>query len=93
MATSTGVLEAIAVKGMSKFPVLPPIEGTLQQRDDVGQIIAAKEEIAEKIKVPGELLRHKRSQVQQDQLQMRLYVFSQFCSFVTTSVTATSIEE
>lgn len=72
------------VKGMSKFPVLPPIEGT-QQRGEGGQTAAAaKEEIKEKIAVHNKLLRHRRSKVQQEQLHRILYVFSS--SFVTASM-------
>lgn len=74
MATSPGVFKATAVKSMSKFPVLPPIEGT-QQRGEVGGTAAAKEEMVEKITVSKKLLRHRRSKVQQEQLHMLLYVF------------------
>uniref|UniRef100_A0A8C9Y9T2 Dynein axonemal heavy chain 12 n=1 Tax=Sander lucioperca TaxID=283035 RepID=A0A8C9Y9T2_SANLU len=74
MAASPGVFKATAVKGMSKFPVLPPIEDT-QDRGEVGQTAAAEEK-AEKITVRKKLLRHRRSKVQQEQLHMILYVFS-----------------
>lgn len=73
MATSPSVLKAAGMKGMSKFPVLPPIEGT-QRQDEVGQATAAKEEIAEKITVLKKLLRHRRSKVHQEKLHMHLYV-------------------
>ncbi len=74
MATSPGVFKATAVKSMSNFPVLPPIEGT-QQRGEGGQTAAAKEEMVQKITVNKKLLRHRRSKVQQQQLHMILYVF------------------
>lgn len=91
MAASTGVFKANAVKGMSKFPVLPPIEGTQRQYDD-RQTAAEKEDIVEKIQGHKKLLRHRRSKVQQKQLHMILYVSS--ASFlVFTSITATTIEE
>lgn len=92
MATSPAGFKATAQglrpDGMLKFPVLPPIEGSQQQRGEVGQATAAKEEIAKKIKVQKKLLRHRRSKVQQQQLQMLLYVFSQEL-FVSTSMIAT----
>lgn len=89
MATSPGVLKATAVKGMSKFPVLPPIEGT-QDRGEIEQATAAKEEIAGKIRIQRKLLKHRRSKVQQEQLHMILYVFSSACNtFVSTSMIAT----
>lgn len=68
MATSPGVFKATAMKGMSKFPVLPPIEGP-QERGETGQT-------AEKITVRKKLLRHRRRKVQQEQLHMLLYVLS-----------------
>ncbi|XP_049921653.1 dynein axonemal heavy chain 12 [Epinephelus moara] len=71
MASSPGVFKAPAVKGMSQFPVLPPIEGT-QGRSEVEQAVAAKEEIAGKLKAQRRLLRHRRSKVQQEQLHMIL---------------------
>ncbi|CAJ1084997.1 dynein heavy chain 12%2C axonemal [Xyrichtys novacula] len=66
MATSPGV-----VKGMSKFLVLPPIEITKQQQqqDDVAQATAAKEKIEQSIRAQRKLLLHRRSDVQQEQLQ------------------------
>ncbi|XP_060913896.1 dynein axonemal heavy chain 12 [Labrus mixtus] len=67
MATSPGLLKATAVKEISKFPVLPPIEGT-QQRDEVAQATAAKDEIAQRIRVQKKLLLHRRSKVRQQQL-------------------------
>uniref|UniRef100_A0A3Q3F6B1 Dynein heavy chain linker domain-containing protein n=1 Tax=Labrus bergylta TaxID=56723 RepID=A0A3Q3F6B1_9LABR len=73
MATSPGLLKATAVKEMSKFPVLPPIEGT-QQRDEVAQATAAKDEIAQRIRVQKKLLLHRRSKVQQQQLHEILYM-------------------
>uniref|UniRef100_A0A3Q0SWQ6 Dynein heavy chain linker domain-containing protein n=1 Tax=Amphilophus citrinellus TaxID=61819 RepID=A0A3Q0SWQ6_AMPCI len=75
MDTSPGVFKDRPGKGMSKFPVLPPIEGT-QQQSEVDQIAAEKKEIAEKIAVPMKLLRHRRSKVQLKQRQMILYVLS-----------------
>uniref|UniRef100_A0A4W6DYT1 Dynein axonemal heavy chain 12 n=1 Tax=Lates calcarifer TaxID=8187 RepID=A0A4W6DYT1_LATCA len=74
MSTSPGVLNTTAVRDMLQFPVLPPIEGA-QQRRDIEQSTAAKEEIVEKIKAHKSLLRHRRSKVQQEQVHMRLYVF------------------
>ncbi|XP_030590036.1 dynein heavy chain 12, axonemal [Archocentrus centrarchus] len=71
MDTSAGVFKDRPGKGMSKFPVLPPIEGT-QQQSEVDQIAAEKKEIAEKIAVPMKLLRHRRSKVQLKQRQMIL---------------------
>ncbi|XP_028438243.1 dynein heavy chain 12, axonemal isoform X1 [Perca flavescens] len=68
MDVSPGVVKATAVKGMSKFPVLPPIEDT-QDRGEVGQTTAEK---AEKITVRKKLLRHRRRKVQQEQLHMIL---------------------
>ncbi|KAK5863728.1 hypothetical protein PBY51_000737 [Eleginops maclovinus] len=68
MATSPGVSKATAaVKSMSQFPVLPPIDGD-QDRGEVGQTTAAKKEIAEKITVQKKFLRHKRSKVEQERL-------------------------
>lgn len=72
MATSSTTLTA---KGMSKVPVLPPIEGT-QLRDEVRQIADAKEEIAKTTRVQNKLLRQRRSAVQRQQIQTLLYVFS-----------------
>ncbi|XP_051280505.1 dynein axonemal heavy chain 12 [Dicentrarchus labrax] len=69
MATAPEVFEASAAKGMSKFPVLPPIE---DMRDEVGQAAAVKEDMAKKITVDKKLLRHKRSKVQQEQFHMIL---------------------
>lgn len=64
---------------MSNFPVLPPIKG-VQQLGEIEQIIAKKEEIAEKVakaaKVSKKLLRHKRSKMEVKQRQKILYVFS-----------------
>uniref|UniRef100_A0A8C9Y7R2 Dynein axonemal heavy chain 12 n=1 Tax=Sander lucioperca TaxID=283035 RepID=A0A8C9Y7R2_SANLU len=77
MAASPGVFKATAVKGMSKFPVLPPIEDT-QDRGEVGQTAAAEEK-AEKITVRKKLLRHRRSKVQQEQLHMILYTKPYLC--------------
>ena len=48
------------MKGMSKFPVLPLLEG-VQDRGEIAQATAAKEEIAEKIRTQRKLLEHKRS--------------------------------
>lgn len=74
MATSSTTLKATA-KGMSKVPVLPPIEGT-QLRDEVRQTADTKEEIAKTTSVQKRLLRQRRSAVQRKQLQTLLYVFS-----------------
>ncbi|XP_041655296.1 dynein heavy chain 12, axonemal [Cheilinus undulatus] len=68
MATSPGVFKATAVKGLSKFPVLPPIEST-HLRDDVAQAIAAKEEIAQRLRAQRKQLRQRRSKVEREQLQ------------------------
>ncbi|KAA8590936.1 hypothetical protein FQN60_001879 [Etheostoma spectabile] len=70
MAASPGFVKATAVKGMSKFPVLPPIEDT-QDRGEVGQSASAREK-TEKTAVRKKLLRHRRSKVQQHQLHMIL---------------------
>ncbi|KAI9530578.1 hypothetical protein NQZ68_000068 [Dissostichus eleginoides] len=68
MASSPAVSEGTsAVKSMSQFPVLPPIDG-VQDRGEVRQTTAAKKEIAEKITVRNKFLRHRRSKVQQEQL-------------------------
>ncbi|XP_071332600.1 dynein axonemal heavy chain 12 [Trachinotus anak] len=67
MATSHGFF-----KTMSQFPVLPPIEGTQQQRGEVEQITAAKEEIAGRLLAHKKLLGHRRSKVQQEKLHMIL---------------------
>ncbi|XP_010788876.1 dynein heavy chain 12, axonemal [Notothenia coriiceps] len=68
MASSPGVSEGTsAVKSMSQFPVLPPIDG-VQDRGEVRQTTAAKKEIAAKITVRKTFLRHRRSKVQQEQL-------------------------
>ncbi|XP_070695267.1 dynein axonemal heavy chain 12 [Pempheris klunzingeri] len=72
MATSPGVFKATAAKGTSKFPVLPPIEGR-QQRNEVEHTAAAKEEIAERIAAQRRLLRHRRSNVQQEHLHLMVY--------------------
>lgn len=85
MATSPAVLKGTAVKGRTELPVLPPIEGA-QQRGEVEQTAAAKDEIAEKITVQRKLLRHRRSKVQQEQLHMILYVFFKFSSVVATTI-------
>lgn len=90
MATSPGVFKATALKAMSKFPVLPPIEGS-QQREEVGQTAAANE-IVKKITVQKKVLRHRRSKVQRDQLHKILYVSVQLWK-VNASMTATTIEE
>lgn len=78
MATSPGVFKNTQ-KRMSNFPVLPPIKGA-QQLGEIEQIIAKKEEIAEKVakaaKVSKKLLRHKRSKMEVKQRQKILYVFS-----------------
>lgn len=58
---------------MSNFPVLPPIEGA-QQLGEIEQIIAKKEEIAEKVAVSKKLLRHKRSKMEVKQRLKILYV-------------------
>lgn len=60
---------------MSNFPVLPPIEGA-QQLGEIEQIIAKKEEIAEKVAVSKKLLRHKRSKMEVKQRLKILYVLS-----------------
>ncbi|XP_037628190.1 dynein heavy chain 12, axonemal [Sebastes umbrosus] len=65
MATSPGIFEATGVKDMSKFPVLPPIEGTQHRDGEDGQIAAAKEKTTVQ-------KRHRRSKVKQDQLHMIL---------------------
>ncbi|XP_067448608.1 dynein axonemal heavy chain 12 [Thunnus thynnus] len=66
MATSPDVFKASTVKGMSKYPALPPIEGA-QQQGEVGQAAAAKEHTIT-LTVHKKLLRHRRSKVQQEQL-------------------------
>lgn len=79
MATSPGVFKNTQ-KRMSNFTVLPPIKGA-QQLGEIEQIIAKKEEIAEKVakaaKVSKKLLRHKRSKMEVKQRQKILYVFLQ----------------
>lgn len=70
---------------MSKFPVLPPIEGT-QQQSEVDLIVAKKREIAEKIAIPEKLLRHRRSKVQLKHRQMVLYVLYSPMNFFFTPV-------
>lgn len=74
MATSPGVFKNTQ-KRMSNFPVLPPIEGA-QQLGEIEQIIAKKEEIAEKVAVSKKLLRHKRSKMEVKQRLKILYVLS-----------------
>lgn len=88
MASSPGVSEGTsAVKSMSQFPVLPPIDG-VQDRGEVRQTTAGKKEIAEKITVRKKFLRHRRSKVQQEQLHAILYVFNINCGspLVNTSI-------
>ncbi|XP_067384444.1 dynein axonemal heavy chain 12 [Channa argus] len=65
MATSPGVFKDTASKCMSKFPVLPPIEGT-EQREELGPAAAAREIVQKKV------LRHRRSKEQREQLHMML---------------------
>ncbi|XP_074537088.1 dynein axonemal heavy chain 12 [Halichoeres trimaculatus] len=74
MATCPGVLKETAVRGTSRVPVLPPIEGPQQQQqqqqdDEIAQATAAKEEIKQRICAQRKLLRRRRSKVQQEQLQ------------------------
>uniref|UniRef100_UPI0009B334AB dynein heavy chain 12, axonemal-like n=1 Tax=Monopterus albus TaxID=43700 RepID=UPI0009B334AB len=63
MATSPGVSKASTSKGMTNFPVLPPIEPTQ---------IAAARAIAETIAVDKKLLKHRRSKVQQEKQHLIL---------------------
>lgn len=75
MATSPEVFKSSAVKGMSKYPALPPIEGVQQQQQqgEVERAAAAKEDQIP-LTVHKRLLRHRRSKVQQEQLHRILYV-------------------
>ncbi|KAF3860591.1 hypothetical protein F7725_000846 [Dissostichus mawsoni] len=80
MASSPGVSEGTsAVKSMSQFPVLPPIDG-VQDRGEVRQTTAAKKEIAEKITVRKKFLRHRRSKMISEERKRRLnYMFLRQC--------------
>lgn len=93
MATSPEVFKASAVKGMSEFTTLPPIEGAQQQQQGEDGQAAAEKEHRITLTVHKRLLRHRRSKVQQEQLHRILYVFSSAAygsSFVSTLMIATS---
>lgn len=72
MATCPGGFNASPVKGTSKCPVLPPIGGS-RRGEEADQTAAVKQKI---LSVPQKLLKHRRSEVQQQQTNMILYVFS-----------------
>lgn len=72
--TNSGPFKEIAMEDIPKFPVLPPIGGTVKVADVEKNLIAAKEELAEKLTAYKKMLRHTRSKVRQRQIQRTLYV-------------------
>uniref|UniRef100_A0A3B4Z7I9 Dynein axonemal heavy chain 12 n=1 Tax=Stegastes partitus TaxID=144197 RepID=A0A3B4Z7I9_9TELE len=78
MATPPEVFKATPVQDLPKFPVLPPIEGR-QQLGDVEHAIAAKEEIVKKIATQKKLLRHRKKNEQQKQLQIMYRSYFSIC--------------
>lgn len=61
-----------AFKAMSKYPVLPPIAGSQQPEEPLAAV-----ELVQKLRSQKKLLRHRRSKVQQEQMQKILCVILQ----------------